>query len=275
VSGIRQKVRTLAWYLRRPTLYPQLARELKDELKPSASDAEPDCRSWCEERAIDPGEAIEQLTGSAAPYAVEERFSEIFEEAWERVERARAAEPNDMPPAGRAELDLIYWLAEHRKAKRIIETGVAYGWSSLVFLLSMHERPGARLVSTDIPLQRTTGAYIGCAVPDGLRSDWMLVHGLDRKVLPRALDELGGIDLCHYDSDKTYEGREWAYRALWNALKPGGVFVSDDVDDNAAFRDFADEVGLEPVIVAAASERHRKYVGVISKITPAQGTATQ
>ena len=266
MSAVPRKLRTLAWFLRRPALYPQLARELRAEARrPFASDDQAEHARWCEERAIDSAKAIERITGSAPSYRVEDRFAEEFAGARERIERARAAEPADMPPAGYAALDLVYWLAEHLRAERVFETGVAYGWSALVFLLSMRDRAGAHLVSTDIPLQRTTGAYIGCAVPEDLRAQWTLLEGLDRKVLPSGLQQLGEIDLCHYDSDKTYEGRAWAYPRLWAALRPGGIFVSDDVEDNTAFREFARDVGMEPVIAASRSEHHTKYVGVLSK----------
>jgi predicted O-methyltransferase YrrM len=266
LPALPQKIRTLTWFLRRPPLYSQLAREIEARIRPPyGSRAEPDCREWCEKRALEPDDAIESITASPVPYLVEERFEAELAAAWVRAERARAAEPEDMPPAGHAELNLVYWLAERLKAERVIETGVAYGWSSLVLLLSLRERPGARLVSTDVPLRRTSGAYIGSAVPDELRRQWTLIEGLDRKVLSRCLEMLGGIDLCHYDSDKSYEGRAWAYPILWAALETGGLFISDDVDDNSAFRDFAHAVDTEPVIVAAGPEHYRKFVGVLAK----------
>ena len=74
------------------------------------------------------------------------------------------------------------------------------------------------------------------------------------------------IDLCHYDSDKTYVGRMWAYDLLWDALEPGGFFVSDDIGDNDVFRVFAKSVAAEPIVVE--SERYDanvKYVGVLRK----------
>ena len=46
------------------------------------------------------------------------------------------------------------------------------------------------------------------------------------------------LDLCHYDSDKSYYGRRWAYPKLWEALKTGGIFISDDIQDNWAFKEF-------------------------------------
>ena len=47
----------------------------------------------------------------------------------------------------------------------------------------------------------------------------------------------GSIDLCHYDSDKSWWGRAYAF-LLWKALKPGGLFISDDIQDNMFFAEF-------------------------------------
>ena len=72
------------------------------------------------------------------------------------------------------------------------------------------------------------------------------------------------LDLCHYDSDKTYYGRRWAYPKLWKALRPGGIFVSDDIQDNFAFREFVESRSLDYRVV----ESQGKYVGVCRKTSP-------
>jgi predicted O-methyltransferase YrrM len=264
--ALTQKLRTLGWFLRRPALYRELARELKTEIvRPFAYEGDSGAQQWCVERAMAVGEAIERLTGSGMSYVVERRFGEVFAAARERAMRARSAEPSDMPPAGAADVQLLYWLAERMQAERAVETGVAYGWSSLGLLLSLSNRPSARLTSTDMPLPRTTGAYVGCVVPNDLRAQWTLLRGLDRQLLPRALDDLGRIDICHYDSDKSYEGRRWAYRLLWSALRPGGRLISDDIGDNLAFQEFAGELEVEPVVVRTPAGSATKYAGVLTK----------
>ncbi len=55
----------------------------------------------------------------------------------------------------------------------------------------------------------------------------------DREGLPRALREAAPVDLAHYDSDKSPQGRAFAYAAIWQALREGGILVSDDVGDKA------------------------------------------
>ena len=164
---------------------------------------------------------------------------------------------------GEANLDLLHCLAEHLQAKSIIETGVAYGWSSLALLLSLWSRRGAKLVSTDMPYPfRGNDRHVGCVVPSHLREAWTVLSIGDRIGIPRAVKMLGSVDLCHYDGDKTYEGRRRAYPLRWNALRPGGLLVSDDIGDNAAFKEFV-ELTKAPVTVVS---RRNRFAGILKKV---------
>ena len=169
---------------------------------------------------------------------------------------------------GAGDLELIYRLADHIAAKRVIETGVAYGWSSLAFLLTMQRHGGGSLVSTDFPyFQQGSGKYVGVALPEELKKSWTLIPLADREALPLALKQLPEIDMCHYDSDKTAEARLWAYPLLWNALRPGGIFLSDDINDNFGYRDFCAAIGREPLVVKTPATllSGAKYAGILRK----------
>lgn len=254
-----QKLKTVVWFLQRPHLYPQMLRLVHTKFMPWQARQEKTAQesiAWCEPRALDSRSAFEKLTGQKAPESVLNQFPNQFHDAQERA----LACPVKM--GGPGDLDLIHWLAEAIQATRVIETGVAYGWSSLSLLLSLQKRSGARLVSTDMPyVSLNNEEYVGIVVPEELRQHWKIIRRADRQALPMALGELPTIDLCHYDSDKSYSGRLWAYPLLWKALKPGGFFVSDDICDNVGFRDFAATLGLEPVVV----KTHGKFIGVIQK----------
>jgi predicted O-methyltransferase YrrM len=194
-----------------------------------------------------------------------EPVSSVFPEIFAVARHQAAACP--VPMGGAGDLDLIYWLAESSAAARVVETGVAYGWSSLAFLLSLRSRPGSKLISTDMPYPNLNNdRYVGCAVPAELRSQWRILRYADRQALPRALKELGTIDMCHYDSDKSYEGRMWAYPILWRALKRRGFLISDDIADNIAFREFADSIAVDPIVVNLGG----KYIGVLAKPSVSQ-----
>jgi predicted O-methyltransferase YrrM len=259
-----EQARNALWFLRRPRLYPQLLRLAGAKLSPPRSPGSADeSRAWCAERARSGAEVLGELGGPADVADLRRRFPEVFAQADAAVREARAR------LGGAGELQLLYGLCELTQATRVIETGVAYGWSTLALLLSLEPR-GGLLVSTDMPSPGQPGGWVGCAVPTALRGGWRLIDLPDREGLPRALKVLPVLDLAHYDSDKSWAGRRWAYPQLWSALRPGGIFVSDDIQDDVAFRDFAAEVGVEPRVVRTLAvegdpRAGDKYVGVLVK----------
>jgi predicted O-methyltransferase YrrM len=253
------KLGTLLWFLKRPRLYPHMIHLVSRKLSPSShalEDTGDEAIEWCEGLAVDTDTALERLTGSPAPTPVRDLYSDYFESA------ERTANECPMEMGGEGNLDLLYWSAEYLKALKVIETGVAYGWSSLAILLSLKNRSNSKLMSSDMPYRNRNGEkYVGCIVPAELRSNWRILSYADRQALPRALKLLDTIDMCHYDSDKSYDGMNWAYPILWEALRPGGFFISDDIGDNIAFRDFSKRVACTPVVV----KNDDKYMGVLTK----------
>ena len=228
----------------------------------SHSDSYREAQHWCEKRAVDTHEALAKITGSSDYESVRNKYSSVFEYA----DKKKEACPVEM--GGRGDLNILYHTAEHVEAKKVVETGVAHGWSALALLLSLDQRSDARLVSTDMPyIGRNNEPYVGHVVPRPLRARWQVIRRADREALPKALDQIGTPDLCHYDSDKTYEGRIWAYPLLWRALRKGGALISDDVGDNTAFRDFCASIKRDPVVVRKSAEGDTKndYVGVATK----------
>ena len=194
--------------------------------------------------------------GPAAPPPVRDAFPDEIEEA------ERAVEACPFKLGGPGNMDLLFAIAERLGAERVVETGVANGWSSLALLLSLQHRSSAKLVSVDLPyLQHQNDDWIGTAVPARLRTRWEVLKMPDRRGIPKALELLGTIDLAHYDSDKSYGGRRWAYPRLWDALRPGGVLISDDIGDNLAFADFANDTGARCLVIADGE----KYQGVLVK----------
>ena len=106
-------------------------------------------------------------------------------------------------------------------------------------------------------------AYVGIAVPDRLRVPWEIIREPDRNGLKKAITRFGGeIDLCHYDSDKSWWGRRYGYQLMWEALAPGGVFISDDIQDNMAFAEFVGERRLS----FAVTVFENKFVGITRKL---------
>lgn len=254
--SIRSKINTLFWYLLRPKYYSQLWSLVFQKLKSEAKEnTRSESEAWCNNHAISTEEAILEI-GGKFKVNIEEKHHEIFEEAHSKVENL----PVKM--GGGGDMNLLYYLSEYIQAQKVIETGVAHGWSSLAILLSLSQRSGSRLISTDMPYAKMGNEnFVGCVVPDQLKNKWTLLRLADKSGLPKALMQFDEIDLCHYDSDKSYEGRKWAYPKLWNKLRSGGLFISDDVGDNIAFKEFAESMEIKPTIVKFKSQ----YIGILNK----------
>ena len=255
-------------YLGRPILWPEIGRReflqpLVRRLRPASptrqdiSDSKAEARAWCASMAIDTTVAIRQLGGDEA---LGQPLASRFPDAYAHANQQQADCPAEMGGAGNGRL--LYALAAHLGATQVVETGVAYGWSSLAILLSLRDRPDARLFSVDLPyFHRRNDAWVGCVISPELLAQWRLYRMADREGLPRALRAAGRIDLAHYDSDKSVAGRAWAYPRLWAALRPGGILVSDDIGDNVAFRDFSAHTGAETIVVG----EDNKYQGILVK----------
>lgn len=249
--------KTFIAYLIRPHLYPELARKIHKNLfdRKSAFKGKEAAEDWCQKNAVSQEEAITVNLGMANYEKIEDQFQEEFA-------FAKNAEENcPVKMGGAGALDLIYCLSEYTHAKSILETGVAYGWSSLAALLSLQHRNGT-LYSSDMPyLGKDNDQYVGCVVPEQLKKNWKLFRFADKESLPKIFKEQHSFDFMHYDSDKSYNGRMWAYLILWDKLRKGGVLMSDDVGDNAAFMDYCIQNNLQPVIVGFDG----KYAGFIIK----------
>lgn len=253
--------RPLWWYIKNPPYYGELLSQVFQKTKNYFSLRNKKRQRdmalrWCAETAVDIPLVISKITSLTKIEPFEEKFKDHF------IKSKRIADNCPVRMGGPGNLTLLYHLTEHLQATKVIETGVAYGWSSLAILLSLQHRPHARLISIDKPYPgQGNEPYVGCVVPEELRSQWEIIRLADRKAVPRALRTLGSIDLCHYDSDKSYEGRMRSYPLLWKALRPGGVFISDDIGDNLAFHDFCRKIKRTPFIVKDAG----KYIGIILK----------
>ena len=161
--------------------------------------------------------------------------------------------------AGSGDLTLLHSVARALQPSRMLETGVALGWSSLVMLKAAQAFAG-HVVSIDLPYPFLRGGgWVGAAVPPELHGYWNLLRTSDRLGLPTVAKE-DAFDLIHYDSDKTDAARRWAYPLLWRALAPGGVLISDDVDDSPAWAEFCSEHGLPLIVV-----QRKKCAGIVRK----------
>lgn len=213
---------------------------------------------WCRRHAKPFAEAVTFIKGDS-------HYSDFFDtyanEVAEGNRRADQYYSDHLSP----ERVIIHYAAEVVQARRAIETGTALGWSSMMFLLSLEKRSNSLLISTNtVQPTEMKERLIGEAIPQRCCDKWKLIKKPDIEALPEAFQELPEIDICHYDSDKTYRGRMRTYKKLWQALRPGGIFMSDDVDDNLGFANFARSVGVRPIVYPVSGNKE-KYAGILWK----------
>lgn len=257
MSEISNISKTFFAYLSRPQLYPELGRKIYKNIfnRKAAFKGKESAERWCAKNSISQEKAISDILGFKDYTKIEELFPQVLKSAKETEENC----PVKMGGAGA--LDLIFYINEYLKSENAVETGVAYGWSSLAAILSLEKRNGM-LYSSDMPyLGKENDQYVGCVVPENLKSHWQLFRFADRESLPKIYKIQDSMDFVHYDSDKSYDGRMWAYPILYKHLRKGGILMSDDIGDNSAFMDYCLQNNFEAIVV----EFDGKYAGFIFK----------
>ncbi len=143
----------------------------------------------------------------------------------------------------------VYCAIRYTKPEFVIETGVAQGVSSFLFLKALQHNDSGRLISIDYPNRDPEGyeyddiidhVYTpkekepGWLIPGNLRNSWQLIIGKSSEILP-ALDK---CDIFYHDSEHSYNNMmrefEWAY----SHVPKGGIISSDDIAWNNAWSDF-------------------------------------
>jgi predicted O-methyltransferase YrrM len=254
-----EKIRTLGWFLKRPNHWVYAM-----ELGLRKMRADHDSAKWAEragewaaQRAVSVEEALVKVGLLQAGMPIPIMADSLLDEGRERAGRSRVR------MGGAGDLDLLHAAVRLSGARSVVETGVAYGWSSLAILAGFEPIESSRLVSVDMPYPKLNNeSFVGIAVPGRFRASWQIIREPDRRGLEKAIRLIGGgIDLCHYDSDKSYWGRRYAFPLLWRALGKGGVFISDDIQDNFGFKEFVEDGGLQ----FAVTEYEGKFIGIARK----------
>lgn len=260
MTTLAHKMRSAAFYLRRPSFWSHFAHRAAGYVQPNLDNARAVAAGtqWARARAQTLGYALNRMGLLAAPdQPVPAMPDEALQKAGERV----AAAPCTM--GGGGDVGLIYAVARLSRAHDVVETGVAFGWSSLALLTALDRNGDGTLVSVDRPYPGDgSESFVGIAVDPPLKKRWRLIREPDRNGLRRAVAVFDrGVDVAHYDSDKTYRGRRFGYGVIWRALKPGGIFISDDIQDNMAFAHFVARTKARFGVVQAGD----KFVGLAAK----------
>jgi predicted O-methyltransferase YrrM len=157
---------------------------------------------------------------------------------------------------------LLYILTRTTAPNVFIETGVLNGFSSAFILLAMEHNARGKLISIDLPstdpeiLRQGTGELplgkqTGWAIPDSLRGRHELRSGPSQELLPKALSEVGTVDVFLHDSDHCYTHMMFELSLAWSFIRPGGWVVADNVEQNDCFVDFARATGARKLVVSS------------------------
>lgn len=253
-----EKIKTLVWFLKRPSFYHHATNLILRKFKKNYDSPFflNSATAWAKSNAVSASQALEKLELKKEG----EEFPRIKESLLE--EASILALDSKVKMGGSGDLHLIYAATKLINAKRAIETGVAYGWSSLAILSGLETGNSSKLISIDMPYPKMNNEdFVGIVIPKEFRKNWKLFREPDKKGIEKAISTLVNIDICHYDSDKSYFGRCYGYPLLWNALVEGGVFISDDIQDNLAFKEFIEAKKVN----FAVTEYKGKYIGIARK----------
>lgn len=211
-------------------------------------------RRWCAQHVEDTAGTL--CTIDPGLWAEAQRFHTALQ-----AEARRKLEPLNVHLGGGGHYPLLYFLVRYKNPNVVVETGVAAGHSTQTILAALAANGQGRLFSSDFPCFRFENPeqYIGLLVDDSLRGSWELFILGDRANLPQIIARCNTVDLFHYDSDKSYSGRQFALDTIASYLAPHGLVVMDDIQDNFFFRDYVTRRHLPFRIF----EFEHKYVGVI------------
>ncbi len=158
------------------------------------------------------------------------------------------------------------------RAKRpdiVVETGIANGVSTRTILRAMEANGSGHLYSFDVD-ERALSSVTGA-----IRERWTPVIVNSKSAMEDlrswAHSKSGEVDVWYHDSDHSYEWQRAEFELALNALASGGVLVSDDIDGNEAFADFALS---HPTIVCTALFDARKLCGFALK-SPSRSNAAE
>jgi len=140
----------------------------------------------------------------------------------------------------------LYILCRILKPRNIIETGVAYGLSSIYILKALDSNKSGTLHSIDAvfrPWQEKN--MIGAIIPNELRKRWKFNLGKSNDVLEEIFNRIDNVDIFIHDSLHTYKNMMFEFDCAERNLDENGIIISDDVLDNDAFFDFTNKKGLD------------------------------
>ena len=168
----------------------------------------------------------------------------------------------EIPIGGGGIYPLLYFLTKKYKPGRVLETGVAAGYSSNAFLAAMHENQKGTLFSSDLPYlrEKNPDKYVGLLVEEKYKYRWRLFLKGDTENIIEIKKEIKSIDFFHYDSDKSYKGRQKTLNKIKPLFNKNTILIFDDIQDNCFFHDLVFKKAFQNWYIF---EFEGKYCGLI------------
>ncbi len=92
--------------------------------------------------------------------------------------------------------------------------------------------------------------------------NWELKIEGDEANIPKLISNINHIDIFHYDSDKTYEGKKNVYNLIKKKISDKSILIFDDIQDDIFFYEICQRTSFEYKIFKFNS----KYIGFLGKI---------
>lgn len=158
----------------------------------------------------------------------------------------------------------LYCLVRLARPQTVVETGTRWGIGSYFIARALEANGSGRLFTFDLGATGSRAEYawpeseqeLAFLLPERLRPMVEIVEGDALSTLPAWLPRMGPVDLFYHDSCHTYEHMWGEFSLVYPAIPPGGLFLSEDTDQNDAWRDFWRD---KP---RAAEARWSSYLGI-------------
>jgi len=152
---------------------------------------------------------------------------------------------------------LLYSFIRSSKAKTVVETGVANGFTTNAVMRALEENNNfGTLYSFDV-LPETQSAYTGSG-------NWnfnLLNVRKAHKQLVEVVSKLPKVDLWIHDSNHGFRWQKFEYLLALERLNQGGILVSDDIDASPAWCELAKTHFRKSYIIFDS----RKFIGIAFK----------
>ena len=184
----------------------------------------------------DPWSALVALSEDGGEDAIDRSSYDAYQREWQDVEgNLNRSSTSGIPAEYDVEVStaqLLYTLVRWRRPQRVLETGIARGFSTFALLSAVKANGAGTVHSCDV--DPAAGEF----VTEDLQSRWVrhVIDGREAgKSFSSVIEEMDSVDFFFHDSNHRKQWMEFEFRTVLPKMSRGGILGSDDVDLNRAF----------------------------------------